>query len=406
MTTPAVAPATPEAPQPNSKGVAPPPAAAVEADEAPLPPLDPDAEIGEQIKRSAEVVARAERKKAKAAKASEKKGKAPTAAAKTEEPVPDTEPAPPLEETEEPEQPEGSAASILVKARLLVEKDPEAAFKLAFGKDAAAFRINSARWTEWSKKTTETKREFAQREQRLEAAAAKLEQKYGRWAEAEKLYEAEDYEGAFSKAFKTDLNSFQRKALAKYHGKNPDVEAARREVAELKAELARKEQEQEQRALQHQEQQQHAANQQAIAGHLGVSDDPQLAALAKKPRFIGRVYKEFLQRVDAGEPPSMLLVAACAEDVRDGIVGEFGDVFVPGGQSLSGGPRRDGTIPGGPRQVGKEPGRQGSAAAAPTTLSQRGASEASAPTVTDRLLTEEEEIAQIRKFSDLMRSAS
>lgn len=390
--------------EPATAAVTEAPAAPADPD-APLPPLDHDTEVGQQIKQAQENVARAERRKAKAEKT---KGKAAAKAAppppKTEEPDGKTDPAPPPaeEESEPAAELTAPSAALLVKARQLAESgDIDGAIKLALGKDAAAFRINSARWTEWHKQTAKVRKEIAQRETEIRNAVQQLSDDYGPLVEARKLFAAEDYEGAFQKAFGLDLNSFQKKALAKYHGKNPEVEAVRKELQELREERAKLQREQEQQALQVQEQAQHRANTEAIATHLGGSNDEQLAALAKKPRFIRQVYNEFLQRVEHGEPPSMLLVAACAEEIRDGLLGEFGDVFVPRGQSESGGPRRDGTNPGGPRQVGKEPGRPGAAAAAPSTLSQRGASEASSPGGPE--LSDEE---LFRKYTDKMKHAS
>jgi hypothetical protein len=394
-------PAEVTAPVAAAKGV---PTPVADADEAPLAPLSPDAELKDQINRAKEVTARAERKAAKAAKApapKPTKGKAKAAATEpTEEPVSDTEPAPPPEE-EEPPQLTAPSAAMLVKARQLAEQgDLEAAIKLAFGKPAEAFRLNSARWAEWRKTQDKASKATAEREGRVQAAAQQLQKDYGPLVEARKLFEAEDYEGAFQKAFGLDLNSFQKKALSKYHGKNPEIEALKRQLAERDERDAKARQEHEQRQAQQAEQAQHQANEKLITTHLGGSDDPQLAALAAKPRFIRQVYREFLSRVQSGEPASMILVAACAEEIRDGLIGEFGEVFVPRNSSDSEASAPGRQNPGSPHQAGKKPARPGAAAAAPISLSQRGASEASPP---GRALSDAE---LFKKYTALAKTAT
>ncbi len=370
------------------------------AEEAPLPPLSPDAEIKDQIARATEVTKRAERKAEKAAAKPAPKGKAAKVAAPVEpvEEVPDTEPAPPPEEDGPPMAP--PSAALLVQARALAEKgDLDGALKLALGKDAAAFRLNDARWREWRKTQEKADARTAEREGKVQDAAKQLSQKYGRFVEAEKLFAADDYEGAFQKAFGLDLNSFQKKALSKFHGKNPEVEALRKQLEERDARDRQREEAFRQQQAQQAEAQQHQANRGVISQHLTASDDPQLAVLSKKPGFIRQVYTEFLDRTSKGEPASLLLVQACAEEIRDGLVGEFGDVFGPRDLSASGRPNPSGINSGSPYQAGKKPARPGAATAAPSSLSQRGASEASGP---GRELTEQE---LLRKYTDLMKNA-
>lgn len=391
MTTPAA-----ETPPPAA-AKAPAPAAA--DDDTPLPPLDHDAEVGVQIKRAKENVTRAERRAAKKQKAEKPKAKAAEPVEPPKEEPHDTDPAPPPEEPSDLEQP---SAATLVKARQLAEKgDLDAACKLAFGKDASAFRLNSARWAEWRKSQDKAERAMAAREQRVQEAARELAKTYGPLKKARELYAAEDYEGALQSAFEVDLNTHQKKLISKFHGKNPEVEALKKQLAERDEREAKAREEAEQRQRQQTEQQQHQANVQAISQHLGGSNDEQLSMLAKKPRFVRHVYNEFLQRVDNGEPPSMLLVVACAEEIRDGLTAEFGDIFTPRDLSESGRPHPGGTNPESPHQAGKKPARPGTAPAAPSTLSQRGASEASSPS--SRTLTDEE---LYRKYTDLAKAVN
>lgn len=399
MTTPA---ATPEAPKPA--GTAPPVAAAVDPDETPLAPLDPEAEIGEQIERAKEVTARAKRKEAKAKKAAETKEQKASKGKAKAEPAPAPEPETPPEPEPDPELDSPNAA-VLLRARQMLERgDMDGAFKLAFGKGPEAFRLNSARWTEWRKAGDKRERDMASREERLRTTAEQVAKEYRPFAEARKLFEAEDYEGAFQKAFGVDLNSFQKRALRAHMGKDPAVEKELRAVREEREALAKERRELAQQHEQQAEAQQHRANMGAIRQNLAGSNDEQLAALASKPRFIQQVYTEFLQRTKAGEPPSMLLVVACAEDIRDGITAEFGDIFVPRDRSDIRATAPGRQNPESPHQAGKKPARPGAAQAAPSSLSQRGASEASPPPP-DRLLTEEEELEQIRKFTERMKRA-
>ncbi len=390
--------------QPITNGAAKaPPPAAVDPDETPLAPLSPDAELKDQIARAKEVTARDERKAAKATAAKTKAPKGKAKAAPVVEPTeaPDTEPAPPPEE--EPEQAElvAPSAAMLVKARQLAEQgDLDGAIKLAFGKDAAAFRLNSARWAEWRKTQDKANKVVSEREQRIAGAVKQLEQKYGPLVEAQKLFAAEDYEGAFQKAFGLDLNSFQKKALGKFHGKNPEVEALKKQLADRDERERQREEAWKQQQAQQAEAQQHRANVNAVTQHLGASDDPQLAALSAKPRFVRLVYKEYLTRVNRGEPSSLLLVQACAEEVRDGIFSEFGEAFVPRDLSASGSLNPGSITPGRPHQAGKKPARPGAASAAPISLSQRGASEASPP---GRELSDAE---LFRKYAELAKTST
>lgn len=370
-----------------------PAAVAAPVPDAPAPaPVHPDDELKVQIAKAKAAGARAEKEAAEKGKGKKKPEPKAKAAPKSEEPDGKTDPAPPPAEEDEPEAPADLAtpsAGMIVRARELAEKgDLDGAIELVFGKKADAFRLNSARWKEWRTSTQKAQRAVADREQQVSQIAQRLQREYSPFVEARKLFEADDYEGAFQKAFGVDLDSFQKKALHKrIHGKNPEVEQLRRELRERDERDAKLQREQEQRQLQAQQQKQHAANVNAITSHLGSSADPDIAELGKRPRFVQRVYRDFLQEVKRGADAGLLTVTAIAERVRDEIVEEFGPVFGSRDRSASGGPHQGGTNPESPHGAGKKPARQGDAKAPPTNLSQRGAQEASAP---GRPLSDEE----------------
>ncbi len=386
MTTPAA----PEAP----KNAAPPAAAApaVDPDDAELPPLDHDAEIGQQVKRAKEVVARNERKAAKAAKAAEK-----PAAAKPEKPAADKGKA-----SEEPKPDEGPAAptaATLAQARKLLEDgDAEAAFKLAFGKSPDALRINSARWVEWRKANQAAERALAEKQQAVVGAARELEQRFGNMLAAKKAYDSEDYEGALKLAFGDELNTFQKKAIARFHGKNPEVEKLKAELRERDEREAQERQQAKQQLHAQEVQRAHSENLQIVAGTIAQSQDPEIAALAKRPRFAQRVYELALQNFDLRRDP-LAGITAAAEMVRDEIVEEFGPVFGRS-RSVSESPHQGGINPESPHRAGTKPARPGAADAAPTTLSQRGAQEASPP---GRALSDAE---LFRKYEQLAKASN
>jgi len=404
MAAPATSPAEPVKPNGALPKVAPPAAAAAGADpdDAPLPPLDHDAELKDQIKRAQDVVARDERKKAKAGKGKPApKAKAEPKAKLSEEPDGKTDPAPPPAK-DEPETPPveigAPSAGMVLRARELADNgDLDGALKLVFGKEAAVFRLNSARWAEWRKANDTARKETAAREQRVTQAAQRLAKDYGPLVEARKLFEAEDYEGAFQQAFGLDLNSFQKKALGKFHGKNPEIEGLKKQLAEEREERQRLADEERQRQLTAQQQQQHAANVRAVSTHLATSTDPEIVELSKRQRFLHRVYKDFLREAQHGRDAGLLTVTAIAEKVRDELVEEFGPVFGSRDRSASGGPHQDGTNPESPHRGGKNPARPVDAKAPPNSLSQRGAQEASAP---GRPLTDEELFRKYQRIAE------
>jgi hypothetical protein len=344
-------------------------AAQAAADEQPLPPLDRDAEMKDQIARAKENVARDERKKARAEKKGSK-GKAAPKAAPAPAPEVKVEPAatPEPEATEE-EAPTRSLGSTVVEARKL----------FAAGDLDGAFRVNSAKWAEWRKANATASRQMAEREQKLAHGVKAVEEKFGGFVAAKKAFDAGDYSGALKQAFGVDPETFNKKLLAQFHGKHPEVEALRNELrARDEAETKRQ---QEAREAREREQQQQliARNLELLGEHLGRSEDPAVVELAKKPRYRQRVLQVLRQHYDPESQTSIPLEQA-AEMVKQEIEEEFGSVFRPPSASES--PSRSGTT---------------TARPATATLSNRGAAEASPP---GRALSDEE---QFRKYTNQLK---
>jgi hypothetical protein len=253
-------------------------AAQAAADEQPLPPLDRDAEMKDQIARAKENVARDERKKARAEKKGSK-GKAAPKAAPAPAPEVKVEPAatPEPEATEE-EAPTRSLGSTVVEARkLFAAGDLDGALELVFGKKSDAFRVNSAKWAEWRKANATASRQMAEREQKLAHGVKAVEEKFGGFVAAKKAFDAGDYSGALKQAFGVDPETFNKKLLAQFHGKHPEVEALRNELrARDEAETKRQ---QEAREAREREQQQQliARNLELLGEHLGRSEEAALS---------------------------------------------------------------------------------------------------------------------------------
>lgn len=366
-----------------------PPAAALDdaaqaaADEKELPPLDHDAEIKDQIARAKEVAAREERKKARAekgkkGKAASKPAPAPEAKAEPETP-PETEQAEP--ETEQDEAPRGMGTMLVEARKKLAAGDLDGALELAFGKKGDAFRVNSARWAEFRKANTAALRQLAEREQKLEHGIKQVEQRFGPLVKAKKAFDSGDYKEALQQAFGIDPETFNKKLLAQFHGKHPEVESLRAELRARDEAEAKRKRELEEQGRHEQERQRTAQNLELIGQHLGQHEDEAIVELSKRPRFRARVLQILSEHYDPRSKTSIPLEEA-AEMVKSEIEAEFGSVFRP-------------------RSVSESPTRAGIKHARPaTTLSQRGAAEASPP---GRALTDEE---LYRKYSNLAKAAT
>jgi hypothetical protein len=361
-------------------------AAQAAADEKPLTPLDHDAEIKDQIERAKEVVARDERKKAreekKAARAKPKSTPKSTPAPAAE-PQPEATAEPAQEAEPEAEEPARGMGSTLIEARkLFAAGDLDGALEKAFGKKSDAFRVNSAKWAEWRKANQAASRQLAEREQKLANGVKAVEQKFGHFVEAAQLFEKGDVVGALKVAWKVDPETFQKRLLAQFHGKHPDVERLERQLRERDEADERRRREAEEAGRHEQQRQQTMRNLQLIGEHLAQHEDEAVVELSKRPRFRARVLQILSEHYDPASKTSIPLEQA-AEMVKQEIEDEFGTVFRP--RSVSESPRRAGTTHARP---------------ATATLSNRGAAEASPP---GGQLSDEE---LFRKYSRLGKTAT
>jgi hypothetical protein len=353
-----------------------------------------EAELAKQIQtatrsaRSKKAAAKSAAKKAPAPKA------APAAAAAPEEPADEPEPAPAGDEADDAgSEPKPKVDTAGKSARELLEAgDIDAAFEAAFGKKPGDFNINAKRWAEWHKAHSRNKSklesmrtqalaEVQQRRTEVDKVLTEAERTYGPMVRARKLYDAGDVAAALKEAFGDDLPAFQRKALASFHGKNPEVETLKRELRERDEREAAKLREQEQAAEKARYAEQETAYlRDFIVQPLTASDDPQLATLAKKPGFARRVLQIQRDHYDPDTESSVTVLEA-ADLARDEIIAEFGDAF---GVSRHAGATAESV------RAGSKPAQRGGHVP-PTTLTQRGATEASGPT--DREMTDDEQIA-------------
>jgi hypothetical protein len=356
--------------------------AAVEQPAAPPAPVDRDMELSQQIERAKAKVAEDEKK---AARAGKQKGKAKANKA-TETVEPATEAAPEVEsESASPEEespaPEREGKS---HQELLEAGDIEGAFLAAFGKPPAAFGINSKRWAEFREETTETKRKLRARSNELQAyetklahATQELTKDFAPMAQARDAFKEGRYEDALKLAFDVPVEVFQRGLLKQFHSKDPRIEKLQAELQAEREERKRFETEREQRAQQERQQQARIQWHNEVKSELAESDDPKIARMATKPRFIQRVMQiqeHYYDRASRVTIPA----AKAAEMVRKEIEAEFGPIL-----DLS--DRAD--TPARPDRAGKSPAR-------PINLSQRGATEASPP---GRALTDDELFAKYTK---------
>ncbi len=375
----AAAPAAPAAPAPNASAPASEPAKAAssEPEKAPDPKESLDAHVAHAIKVAKRSAAA---EKAKAPKAEKKAAhpKAEPAKAAAPEATPDDSGG------DEPEAETGSASK---SARELLEAgDLEGAFKAAFGKSPSEFNINSKRWAEFRKGTA---KERAKLNEAYSAARNDIERRehqtrqllreareevrpYQNMVEAKKLYAAGDVAAAVKLAFEDDASEFNKKILRQAHGKNPEVEALRNELAREREERAAKERAAAEQQAEHAAREQRQANFTWVRDNLGALSEPEYAEAAKRPRFVADVLRVLEDHYDE-ETNATLPLSQAAEMVLEAWREHFGASFgsSPGGDR--GAQNREMSVRGGtiPARPEAKPSR---------TLSQTGAAEASAPT--------------------------
>jgi hypothetical protein len=356
--------------------------------EKPAAELSPTEQIKADKKNFAERMQRA--KKAVALKAAAAKGETPA----TEEPASGKE--------AEGTASDGARPSVSGKTprQLLEAGDIDSAFEAAFGKKPHDFKIDSRRWEEWrkagirQKQALETKRKedtgaLDAERRNVEQTIARAKQVYGPMVEAKKLFEAGDVMGAVQAAFGVDINGLQKRALAQFHGKNPEIEKLRAEIQEEKRARAELEQAQRSKADESALAERRAAHKQKIKATLAEGGDPEIAELANRPGFVHRVFQIQAQHYDADTDETVTIEDAAAM-ARQEILTEFGAVL---GRSAHRSESAESV------QAGSKPANAKNGHRPPSrTLSQRGAVEASEP---GRALTQQE---RLRKYTDLAKA--
>lgn len=264
---------------------------------------------------------------------------------------------------------------------LLDAGDLDGAFEAAFGKKPQDFKVDSRKWEELRKYGQRQKAKLAEREAtsnaKLEADRAELgetltqaKKELGPLLEARKLFAAKDYVGAINKAFGVDAPTLQKLLLSQFHGKNPEVEQLRRELAERDARDSESRQRADAEQRQATERQQVQAFVEQIRTEMIDGSDPTVAAMATKPRFVQRVLQIMQQHYDPATRtrlPTSEAAAMALEEVR----AEFGP--------LLGVAPRDTAVPVESVQPGSKAAPSGRGRAPTTSLPQRGAAEARLP---------------------------
>ena len=171
-------------------------------------------------------------------------------------------------------------------------------------------KLAAGQWKAWRIENQKAMAKVEARRQEVEARheatradVRAIVEEFKPYVAAKQAYEAGDYEEFFKLTTGEDLNTFQRKALAKLHGapnvaKDPVVAELRKKNEELmrgletfKAELQAKEQAAELSRLQ-------AEYKTKLTGMLADSDDARMARAAEDPSFVEDVRKELLKHYD------------------------------------------------------------------------------------------------------------
>lgn len=302
----------------------------------------------------------------------------------------------------EPEAEAPKASGGKTPRELLEAGDIDGAFEAAFGegKKPHDFKIDSRRWEEWRKAQLRGKREIqAKREAGEQELATKREafvreleharRTFGPMVEAKKLYDAGDVAGAIQAAFGDDLNAFNKKALTQYHGKNPEVEALRRELEQERRDRADRERKAREEHETTARADQIRSYKDGLKKELIDGSDPGIARLALQGAFVERVFQIKREHYDEASDTTISTVDAAAQARRE-IVDKFGAAF---GEHAHQSESAESV------QAGSKPASAKNGHA-PTsrTLSQRGAVEASEP---GRALTQQE---RLRKYTELAKA--
>lgn len=203
----------------------------------------------------------------------------------------------------------------LGKARRLAREGKyEEAAKLI---DLPLDKIPGSHWAAWRRENAKKESQILEahavvkrEREALEADARQIVSEFKPYVAAKKAYEAGDYEEFFKLTTGEDLNTFQRKALAKLHGapsvaKDPAVlelraqlEAERKERVALQQKLDQEKQQAEARKV-------HAEYVEGLKGRIAEYPDERVAAAAEKPWFVKLVLDERRKHYDPNTDTSI-----------------------------------------------------------------------------------------------------
>jgi hypothetical protein len=227
------------------------------------------------------------------------------------------------------------------------------------GKQWGAFRQRE-------KAAQDAARAASEKEQGLANVARQLQQQYGRYDEAQKAYEAEDYDTAFKLAFNETADDYTRKRVHSLHTKtkDPEVIKLRKELDAMRVEKQTDMQRAQEQAAEQGRKQARQTYQQTLATELAEMDDRRIQRVATKKAFIQKVFDIQEQHWNEGAQSTIDTVEAAElawEELYEGVAGET-STTVASSTSRSAG-------------TAKTPVRQGSKGS--TTLNPHEASEAS-----------------------------
>lgn len=211
------------------------------------------------------------------------------------------EPAAPAEEPAK-EEPEPEPAAAESPRALLKAGKIEEAFKAAFGDDVdpKQYAISSKNFAALRNEVKKHREKFAEREQRLEAKASELLQKFEPFAEAQRCYEAGDYAGMVKAITRgeVDASEFNRRLLHSQYSKDPQVEKLERELREYRQAEERRRADEATAAEQRRAEQARAEYVEQLKSELESHEDTRIAKAAKRGAFVRSVYKILEEHYD------------------------------------------------------------------------------------------------------------
>lgn len=194
-------------------------------------------------------------------------------------------------EKADPAKPAEPAGTVTIaNVRALLDKDPDAAFKLAFGKDPAELKISSKAWEDWRHATTKSKRELSAKEQTLRSEATQLVQAYEPMVRAVEAWKAGDAAAFIKHATGLDVTDFQNVVLKGVVNRNPQISALEKRIADQEQMIRGWQERQAKDAADARQSEEIATFKGQLAAQLGTSAE--YARHAKGAGFIDEVFQE------------------------------------------------------------------------------------------------------------------